>query len=62
MEERCRWNVCGIHIFKEKKETAKICETFMDAVLVQQWSSGREHSSSEVKYRRKIQHSGISSR
>ena len=62
MEERCRWNVCGIHIFKEKKGTAKICGTFMDAALVQQWSSGRKQPYLEVKYRRKIQHSGISSR
>lgn len=48
MERRCSWNVCGTPIFNERKETAKICEVFMDAALVQRWSPGGKQPSSEL--------------
>jgi hypothetical protein len=35
VEWSCSWNVCSIYIFNEKKEAVKICETFLDAALVQ---------------------------
>jgi hypothetical protein len=32
VEGRCSRNVRGIYIFNERKETAKVCETLIDAV------------------------------
>jgi len=43
--------MCGLYIFNEKKETTKIGEVLLDAVHVQQRSSARTQTSSQVTYR-----------
>lgn len=51
MEWSCSWHVCWMHISNEKKETPKICGTFVDAALVQQWCWARKQPSSWATYR-----------
>jgi hypothetical protein len=51
MSWSCRWNVRDIYICNEKKETVKICETFLDKVLVTRRCSVRKKSSSLVQCR-----------
>lgn len=51
MEWSSSSNVCGLYICNEKKETADMCENFVDAALVQRWRSARTLPSSRVTYR-----------